>query len=109
MQNPEGVKEEKRKREINRNSQEHEVVIRVQREKIQSVQKKDKRFEGEDGVRVLHLQKGAKWARLSSESIPAGGVQGGSYHAGRCGISKKAGRAPPGVRAAKSSESRKGE
>ena len=85
-------------------------MVRVQREKIQSGRKKDKRFEGEGGVRVLHLQKGA---RLSSGGIPAGGVRGGSHSAGRCGISKKcrdaAGRAAPGVRAAKSSESRKGE
>ena len=28
----------------------HEVVVRVQREKIQSGRKKDKRFEGEGGV-----------------------------------------------------------
>ena len=52
-------------------------------------------------------------ARLSSRGIPAGGVRGGSHSAGRCSISKKsrgaAGRAAPGVRAAKSSESSKGE
>ena len=63
--------------------------MRVQREKIHSGWKKDKRFEGEDGVRVMHLQNGARWARLSSGGIPAGGVQGGSHSAGRCGISKK--------------------
>ena len=57
-------------------------------------------------MRVLDWQKGA---RLSSEGIPAGGVRGGSHSAGRCRISKKAGRAAPGVRAAKSSESTKGE
>ena len=59
-------------------------MVRVQREKMQSGWKKDKRFEGEDGVRVMHWQKGTRWARLSS-----GGVQGGSHSAGRCGISKK--------------------
>ena len=32
----------------------HEAVMRVLREKIQSGRKKDKRFEGEGGVRVLH-------------------------------------------------------
>ena len=53
---------------------------------------------------------GARGARLSSGGIPAGGVRRGSHSAGRCGISKKsrdaAGRAAPGVRAAKSSDSR---
>ena len=52
-------------------------------------------------------------ARLSSGSIPAGGVREGSHSAGRCKISKKsrdaAGRVAPRVRAAKTSESRKGE
>ena len=48
-------------------------------------------------------------ARLSNGDIPAGGVLGGSHSAGRCRISKKAGRAAPGVRASKSSESRKEE
>ena len=63
--------------------------MRVQREKIKSGRKGDNRFEGEGGVRVMHLQKGARWARLSSGVIPAGRVQGGSHSAGRCGISKK--------------------
>ena len=45
----------------------------------------------------------ATWVTLSSGDIPGGGVQGGSHSAGRCG------RAAPGVRAAKSSDSRKGE
>ena len=105
LKNPEGVKEEKRKQEVKRNSQEHEEVLRVQREKIQSGQKKDKRFEGEDGVRVLHQHKGARWARLSSGGMPSAEVRGGSHSSGRCSISKKsrdaAGRAAPGVRAAK--------
>ena len=51
-------------------------------------------------------------ARLSSGGIPAGGVRGGSHSAGRYGISKNgdvAGREDPGVRAAKNSESSKGE
>ena len=39
---------------VKRNSQEHEAAVRVQREKIQSGQKKEKRFEGKDGVRVMH-------------------------------------------------------
>ena len=50
---------------------------------------------------------------MSRGGIPAGEVRGGSYSAGSCEISKKsrnaAGRAAPGVRAAKSSESREGE
>ena len=54
LENHEGVKEGKRKQEVKRNSQEHKAVMRVQREKIQSGRKKDKRFEGEGGVRVLH-------------------------------------------------------
>ena len=48
-------------------------------------------------------------ARLSSEGIPDGEVRGERHSAGRCGISKKAGRAAPEMRAAKSSESRKEE
>ena len=109
MKNPEGVKE-KRKYEVMRNSQEHEAVVRVQRENIQSGRKKDKRSESEGRVRVLHLQ---KEVRLSSGGIPAGKVRGRRHSAGRCEISKKirdaTGRAAPGVRAAKSSESRQGE
>ena len=58
-------------------------MVGVQREKIQSGRKGDKRFEGEGGVRVLHYQ---KRARLSSRGITAGG---GNHSAGRCGISKK--------------------
>ena len=54
LKNPEGVREGKRKQEEKRNSQEHETVVRVQREKIQSRRKGDKRFGGEGGVRVLH-------------------------------------------------------
>ena len=60
--------------------------MRVQREKKQSGRKANKRFEGEDGVRVMHKQ---KRARLSSGGVPAVGVQGGSHRAGWCGISKK--------------------
>ena len=55
----------------------------------------------------------AEGARLNSGGIPAGEVRGRSHSAGRCGISKKsrdaAGRAAPGVRDPKSSESREGE
>ena len=40
---PEGVKERKRKQKVKRNSQEHEAVVRVQRETIQSGRKKDKK------------------------------------------------------------------
>ena len=54
MKNRKRVMEGKRKQEVKRNSQEHEAVVRVQREKIQSGQKKDKKFESEGGVRVLH-------------------------------------------------------
>ena len=54
---------------------------------------------------------GARWARLSSGDIQAGGVRGGCHSAGRCEISRRsrdaAGRAASGVRAARSSESRK--
>ena len=53
MKNPKRVME-KRKQEIRKNSQEHEAVVRVQREKIQSGRKKDKKFESEGGVQVLH-------------------------------------------------------
>ena len=113
MKSPEGVRKGKRKQKVKRNSQEHEAVVRVQRKKIQSERKRDKRFEDEGGVRVMHWQKGVRWVRLSSRGIPAGGVRGGSHSAGRCSIFKTsggaAGRAAPGVRAAKSSESRKGE
>ena len=58
---------------------------------------------------MLHWQKGVKWARLSSGGIPAGGVRGGSQMLVGVGSPKKTGREAPGVRAAKSSESRKGE
>ena len=54
MKNPKRVMEEKRKQKVKRNSQEHEAVVRVQREKIQSGRKKDKKFESEGGVRVMH-------------------------------------------------------
>ena len=54
MKNPKRVMEGKRKQEVKRNSQEHEAVVRVQREKIQSGRKGDKKFESEGGVRVLH-------------------------------------------------------
>ena len=47
LKNPERVREGNRKQEVKRNSQEHEAVMRVQREKIQSGRKKDKRFESE--------------------------------------------------------------
>ena len=65
------------------------------------------------GCECCISRRDVKWARLSSGGIPAGGVWRGSHGAGRFGISKKsrdaAGRAALGVRAAKSSESRKGE
>ena len=54
LKNPKRVMEGKRKQEVKRNSQEHEAVVRVQKEKIQSGRKKDKNFESEGGVRVLH-------------------------------------------------------
>ena len=63
--------------------------MRVQREKIQSERKKNKRFEGEDGAGVMHWQKGARWARLSRGGIQDGGVRGASHSAGRCGILRK--------------------
>ena len=54
LKNLEVVKEEKSKQDVKRNSQEHKVVVRVQREKIQIGRKKDKKFEGAGGVRMLH-------------------------------------------------------
>ena len=52
-------------------------------------------------------------ARLSSGDIQTGEVRAGSHSAGGCGISRRsrkaAERAASGVRAAKSSEFRKGE
>ena len=54
LKNPKEVREEKRKQEVKRNRQEHEAVVRVQREKIQSGRKKDKRIESKGGVRVVH-------------------------------------------------------
>ena len=50
----ERVREGKKKQEVKRNSQEHEAVMRVQRETIQSGRNEDGRFEGEGGVRVQH-------------------------------------------------------
>ena len=41
--------------------------------------------------------------------ILTGEIRGGNHSAGRCGISKKAGREASGARAAKNSESSKGE
>ena len=32
----------------------HEAVVQVQRENIQSGRKRDNKFEGKDGVRVMH-------------------------------------------------------
>ena len=65
------------------------------------------------GCECCVSRKEASWARLSSGDIPAGELRGGSHSAGRCGISKKssdaAGRAAPGVRAAKSYEFREAE
>ena len=42
LKNPEGIKDGKRKQQVKRNSQEHEAMVRVQSEKIQSGRKKDK-------------------------------------------------------------------
>ena len=39
LKNPEGVKKRKRKQKVKRNSQKHEAVMRVQREKIQNGRK----------------------------------------------------------------------
>ena len=59
------------------------------------------------------LAEGGQMGQIEHGGIPAGGVRGENHSAGRCGISKKsknaAGRAAPGVRASKSSESRKKE
>ena len=110
LKNPERVSKEKRKQEVKRNNQEHQAVVRVQREKIRSGRK---RIRGLKARVACECCVGRRGPDLSSGSTPAGGVRGRSHSAGRCGISKKssdaAGRAAPGVRAAKSSESRKGE
>ena len=50
--------EKKRKQEVYRDSQEHDMVVRVQKKKIQSGRKRNKRFDGEGGVKVLHQQRG---------------------------------------------------
>ena len=59
------------------------------------------------------LKKGGQMDRLSSGSVQAGGFRGGSHSAGRCEIFRESrnavGRTAPGVRAAKSSESKKEE
>ena len=68
MKNSEENREEKRKKEVKRNSQDHETAVRVQKKKIRSEMKKDKRFEGEGGSAVM-----AEGARLSSGGIQAGG------------------------------------
>ena len=65
----------------------------MQREKIRSGRKKDKRFEGEGGCECCISRREATWARLSNGGISAGG---GSHSAGRCGISKKTGRCREG-------------
>ena len=56
-------------------------MVRVQREKIRSGRKKDKRFEGENAVL-------AEGVRLNSAGRQAGGVRGKSHSVGRCGISR---------------------
>ena len=81
-------------------------MVRVQKEKIQNGRKKDKKFESEGGVRVLHLQMGA---RLSSGGIPAGGVRRGSHSAGRCRISKISREDSSRNESCQEFESRKGE
>ena len=96
LKNPEGIRERKRKQEVKKNNHEHEVVVRVQKKKIQSGRKKNKRFESEGGVRVLDSQREATWVRLSRGDITAGGVRRGSHSAGRCGISKKQERSREG-------------
>ena len=45
---------DKRKQAVQRNSQGYDMVMEVQREKIKSGRKKDKRFEGEGGARMPH-------------------------------------------------------
>ena len=50
----------------------HQAVVRLQRKKIRSGQKGDKKFERECGAGVLG------GARLNSGGLQAGGVRGGS-------------------------------
>ena len=49
--NPKGVREGKKKHEVKRNSQEHEAVVRVQKEKIQSRRKR---------IRILNARLGCE-------------------------------------------------
>ena len=85
-------------------------MVRAQRKKIRSEQKQDKRFEGEGGAGVLHLQIGGQ---IDSGGIQAGRIRKGSHTVGRCGISRiswnPAGEPPPRVRTAMISEFRERE
>ena len=58
LKNPKGVREGKRKQEVKRNSQEHEAVVRVQREKIQSGRKKDKSLKVRMGCKCCISRRG---------------------------------------------------
>ena len=58
------------------------------REEIQRGWKEDKRFEVEGGGRAT-LAEGAKWSKLNSGGIEAGGVQRGRHSVGRCWISRR--------------------
>ena len=87
-------------------------MVRVQREKIQSGWKKNERFEGEDGGASAALAQGAKWARFEAvEVYQLEESEDGVTVTVDVGSPKKerdaAGREAPGVRAAKSSESKK--
>ena len=56
---------------MQKNSQKQGTVVREQREKIQSVRKRDKRFKGEGGAEVLHKQRESQieqWRHISGRS-----------------------------------------
>ena len=54
LKNPQAIRAEKRKQKVQRNNQQHNAVVKVQREKIPSGRKKDKRFECEGEAGVLY-------------------------------------------------------
>ena len=88
-------------------------MVKVQKEKIQSGQKGIRDLKTSVGRKSCISTGEARWTKYHNEGIQAGGVRGGSHNVGRCSISRRnrgaARSTAPGVRAAKSFESRKGE
>ena len=58
------------------------------REKIRNRRKKDKKFEGEVEAERCVSRGGARWTRLNSGGVQAGGVRRGKDSVARCGISR---------------------